>query len=222
MSALVEMRNLLVRRTGRTVLEIDRLDIPKGRVLALVGPNGAGKTTLLLVLARLLKPVHGDMRFKGKPVEKMHELDYRRNISLVMQEPLLLDMTAYDNIAVGLHFRHVAKDEINQRVETWGELLGIQHLRKRRGSTLSGGEAQRVALARAFVLKPDMLLLDEPFGALDKKTRSKLLEDLKNLLPETGATTIFSTHDEREVSALADLRIEMADGKIEAGDFAGN
>ncbi|MDP2995613.1 MAG: ATP-binding cassette domain-containing protein [Anaerolineales bacterium] len=214
MSTLVEIRNLLVRRAGRPVLEIDHLSLEKGRVLALVGPNGAGKSTLLLVLARLIKPERGDILLNGQPATGLRDRDYRRRIGLVMQDPLLLDMSVYDNIAIGLRFRHVPGLESARRVEAWVERLGIQHLKTRKAATLSGGEAQRVALARAFVLQPELLLLDEPFGALDKKTRTELLRDLKALLPTTGATTLFSTHDDREVNALADSKIELADGKI--------
>ncbi|HEX7542072.1 MAG TPA: ATP-binding cassette domain-containing protein, partial [Anaerolineales bacterium] len=101
-----------------------------------------------------------------------------------------------------------------RRVEAWAERLGIHHLKTRKAGTLSGGEAQRVALARAFVLQPELLLLDEPFSGLDKKIRAELLRDLKALLPTTGATTLFSTHDDREVNALADSKIELAEGKI--------
>jgi tungstate transport system ATP-binding protein len=214
MSSLLEIRDLLVRRSGRTALELDHLSIEKGRVVALVGPNGAGKSTLLLVLARLLKPTRGEILFNGQAIMSLHVRDYRRKIGLVMQEPLLLDMSVHENIAIGLHFRHTPGAEISQRVENWSTRLGIEALGSRKASSLSGGEAQRVALARAFVLQPDLLLLDEPFGALDSKTRTDLLNDLKTLLPTTGATTLFSTHDEREVSTLADSKIELAGGKI--------
>ncbi len=215
MSTLVEIRDLLVHRAGRPVLEIVHLNIERGRVLALVGPNGAGKSTLLLVLARLIKPERGDILLNGKPVTGLRDREYRCRIGLVMQDPLLLDMSVYENIAIGLRFRHVPGPESVRRVEAWAECLGIQHLKTRKAATLSGGEAQRVALARAFVLQPELLLLDEPFGALDKKTRTELLRDLKALLPTTGATTLFSTHDDREVNALADSKIELADGKIQ-------
>jgi tungstate transport system ATP-binding protein len=209
MNYFLEVSDLVVRRSGMIALEIDHLRLEEGKVSALVGPNGAGKSTLILVLAGLLKPVKGEILVEGKPILKMQAREYRRRIGLVMQEPLLLDMTAYDNIGIGLRFRHKSKTEISRRVAVWGERLGIEHLRKRRASTLSGGEAQRVALARAFVLQPELLLMDEPFGALDKKTRSGLINDLKSLLPETGATTLFSTHDEREVNTLADHQFEL-------------
>jgi len=217
MSTLVEIRDLLVHRAGRPVLEIDYLTIEKGRVLALVGPNGAGKSTLLLILARLIKPERGDILFIGQPATGLRDQDYHRRIGLVMQDPLLLDLSVYDNIAIGLRFRHVSRPETAHRVEDWAERLGIKHLKTRKAATLSGGEAQRVALARAFVLQPELLLLDEPFCALDKKARSELLRDLKTLLPTTGATTLFSTHDDRDVNALADCKIELADGKIYTG-----
>ncbi len=128
----------------------------------------------------------------------------------------MLNLSVYENIAIGLHFRHVPGREIARQVEDWGTRLGIRQLLARKASTLSGGEAQRVALARVFVLQPELLLLDEPFGALDRKTRIVLLNELKILLPTTSATTIFSTHDEREVDVLADNRIELASGKISA------
>ncbi|HEY5268916.1 MAG TPA: ATP-binding cassette domain-containing protein [Anaerolineales bacterium] len=214
MSTMIEIRDLLVRREKRVALEIEFLNIEKGRVMALVGPNGAGKSTLLLVLARLVKPERGEILINGQPTAGLRDREYRRRIGLVMQDPLLLNMSVYENIAIGLRFRHVSRPESARRVEAWVERLGIQHLKTRKAATLSGGEAQRVALARAFVLQPELLLLDEPFGGLDKKTRAELLRDLKALLPRTGATTLFSTHDDREVNALADSKIEMVEGKI--------
>jgi tungstate transport system ATP-binding protein len=215
-SKLIEIRDLLVRRSGRTVLEIDYLTVEKGKALALVGPNGAGKSTLLLVLARLLKPEHGEILFDGQPLERIKPLDYRRRIGLVMQEALLLNMSVTQNIALGLHFRGQPRHDINTHIDEWLERLKITHLKNRSAADLSGGEAQRVVLARAFVLQPELLLLDEPFGALDKKTRPELICDLKTLLPAMHVTTLFSTHEDREVNALADDKIELADGKIDS------
>jgi tungstate transport system ATP-binding protein len=214
MTNLIEINDLLVRREKRVVLEIETLFIEKGRVLAVAGPNGAGKTTLLLVLARLLKPERGEIQFDGQPLETIPDLKYRRCIGLVMQDSLLLNRSVFDNIATGLRFRCLPKTEVTRRANEWLERLGIFPLRKRPAVQLSSGEARRVALARAFALQPDLLLLDEPFSALDKKTRSELLRDLKVLLPTTGATTLFSTHDDREVNALADNLIELDYMKI--------
>ena len=166
---MIEIRNLLIQRNGRDVLKIDSLNIEHGETLAVVGPNGAGKSTLLLALARLLKPSDGGVIFNGSQVARLDDLEYRRKISFVFQDPLLLDMTVEQNIALGLKFRDTPKEEIHARVWKWIRQLGIETLAKRRASQLSGGEAQRVSLARAFVLEPELLLLDEPFAA-DRKS----------------------------------------------------
>jgi tungstate transport system ATP-binding protein len=220
MSDIIEIRNLIVRRSGRPVLEIDKLNIEVGKILALVGPNGAGKTTLLLVLARLLKPARGEILFNRMSIQGIKPREYRRRIGLVMQEALLLNLSVSQNVALGLHFRGLPGHEIGKRVDEWLERLNITHLKNRSAAKLSGGEAQRVALARAFVLQPELLLLDEPFSALDKKTRPELIRDLKTLLPAMHTTTLFSTHEDREVNALADSKIELLDGKIDAGGSA--
>jgi tungstate transport system ATP-binding protein len=216
MTDLVVIHSLLVRREKRLALEIERLAIEKGRVLAVAGPNGAGKTTLLLVLARLLKPERGRIEFDGRPLESISDLDYRRRIGLVMQDSLLLNRSVFDNIAIGLRFRRLPKDEITRRVDEWLECLGISHLRQRPALQLSGGEARRVALARAFALQPDLLLLDEPFSALDRASRHKLQDDLKTILAGANITTVFSTHSEADVQKLADRKIELNGGKLEA------
>jgi tungstate transport system ATP-binding protein len=216
MSTLVEIRGLLVRCAGRPVLEIDHLTIEKGRVLAVAGPNGAGKTTLLLILARLLKPERGEIQFDSQPLESIPDLDYRRRIGLVMQDSLLLNRSVIDNVTTGLRFRHLPKTEVTRRVEEWLERLGISHLRERPALQLSGGEARRVALARAFALQPDLLLLDEPFSALDRASRHRLQDDLKTILAGTNTTTVFSTHSEADVQKLSDCKIELNGGKPEA------
>ena len=203
MKALVEIHDLLVKRGDHPVLQLDELTILEGEVLAVVGPNGAGKSTLLLTLARLLKPERGKIQFNGQQVAAEFDTSYRRRIALVMQDPLLFDTSVFDNVASGLWFRGVSKNVIRRDVPLWLERLGVGHLSKRRAGELSGGEAQRVSLARALVLKPQLLLLDEPFSALDPPTRSRLLEDLSMLLNETDTTTVFVTHDLNEAVQLA-------------------
>jgi tungstate transport system ATP-binding protein len=203
MKTLVELHNLLVKRGDHPALQLDYLAIWEGEVLGIVGPNGAGKSTLLLTLARLLKPEQGEILFNGQQARVESDTAYRRRIALVMQDPLLFDTSVFDNVASGLRFRGVAKEEIRRKVPLWLERLGVGHLSNRRAGQLSGGEAQRVSLARALVLEPQLLLLDEPFSALDPPTRSRLLEDLDALLDETTTTTVFVTHDLTEAEQLS-------------------
>lgn len=203
MTPLVEIRDLLVRRGEHPALQLDHLAIENGEILAVVGPNGAGKSTLLLTLARLLKPERGEILLNGQPAWAESDTDYRRRIALVMQDPLLFDTSVFDNAASGLRFRGISKEEIRYKVALWLDRLGVGHLAKRRAGQLSGGEAQRVSLARALILEPQLLLLDEPFSALDPPTRSRLLGDLNALLKETATTTVFVTHDLPEAAQLA-------------------
>lgn len=214
MTPILEIEDLLVQRDGRTVLEVDHLALEKGQVLAVIGPNGAGKSTLLLTLSRLLPYEHGQIRFCGQPLTDMQPLAYRRRLSLVLQDPLLLDGSVFDNVATGLRFRHIPRPEINQRVDEWLERLGVNHLRQRPSRQLSGGEAQRVSLARAFALQPDLLLLDEPFSALDAPTRARLLEDFQVLLADTTITTVFITHDLDEALYLGDQVAVLLSGRL--------
>jgi ABC-type sugar transport system ATPase subunit len=200
---LIEINNLQIKRNENIALEIPSLSIQRGETLTVVGPNGAGKSTLLLALARLLKPSHGDILYDGKSLKEWDELEYRRKISFVFQAPLLMDMTVEQNVGLGLKFRGTPKEEVRERVGKWMKQLGVESLAKRRAGQLSGGEAQRVSLARAFVLDPVLLLLDEPFSALDPPTRAKLIEDLASLLIEDHRTAVFVTHNLNEAAKLS-------------------
>jgi len=209
---LVKIQNLSVKRGRKQVLAVDTLTLDRGDVLAVVGPNGAGKSTLLLVLARLINPTEGSIRLEGQEI--ISDLAYRRRIALVLQDPLLFDRSVFDNVASGLRFRGWPKKEIDRTVHLWLERLGILELKNRRATELSGGEAQRVSLARAFVLKPELLLLDEPFSALDPPTRRRLVEQLSALLEDTGTTTVLVTHDLAEAARLGKRMAIIWDGRL--------
>ena len=214
MTALIEIRDLVIQRGGHEALQISALDIHRGETLALVGPNGAGKSTLLLALAKLIKPALGQINFNGDSFSKLNDLEYRRKISFVFQDPLLLDMSVEENIALGLKFRGLTKEDIQMRVNQWMKQLGIDSLAKRRAGQISGGEAQRISLARAFVLEPELLLLDEPFSALDPPTRANLLDDLSALLAKDHRTALFVTHNLNEAAKLSQRIAIIIKGKL--------
>jgi tungstate transport system ATP-binding protein len=203
-----------VWRDRQQVLAIEALRVEETQVLAVIGPNGSGKSTLLLTIARLLKTERGQINFRGRPLQEQNELAYRRRISLVLQEPLLLDTSVFNNVAAGLRFRKIPREELTRRVETWLEQLGISHLRDRPARQLSGGEAQRVSLARSLALNPELLMLDEPFSGLDTPTRTRLLEDFQSLRTATGTTTIFVTHDLDEALYLGDQVAVLINGRL--------
>jgi ABC-type proline/glycine betaine transport system ATPase subunit len=211
---LIEINNLQIKRNENLALEIPSLSIQRGETLTVVGPNGAGKSTLLLALARLLKPSRGDILYEGKLLKEWDELEYRRKISFVFQAPLLMDMTVEQNVGLGLKFRGTPKEEARERVGKWMRQLGVESLAKRRAGQLSGGEAQRVSLARAFVLDPELLLLDEPFSALDPPTRAKLIEDLLSLLPADHRTAVFVTHNLNEATKFSDRIAVIVSGML--------
>jgi tungstate transport system ATP-binding protein len=166
-------------------------------------------------LALLEKPAAGQIRLGGEPVDwRRGLLSARRRLSLVLQEPLLFDTTVVENVATGLKLRGVPRAEITRRVEAWLERLGIAHLARRQARTLSGGEAQRTSLARALVLEPELLLLDEPFAALDAPTREVLTDDLVPLLRETRTTTVLVTHDRDEAIEIGVRLAVILAGRI--------
>ncbi|MFQ5897259.1 MAG: ABC transporter ATP-binding protein [Candidatus Methylomirabilia bacterium] len=221
MSAVVELSGVRVTYGEAVVLEVPWLEVRAGEILAVIGPNGSGKSTLLRMIGLLEAPGAGEVRFRGERVSKGRLLSVRRKMASVFQDPLLTDATVFENVALGLRFHHVAASEIGHRVRSWLARFGIAGLAARQARTLSGGEAQRTALARALVLKPDLLLLDEPFSALDQPTRETLIEDLSVILREDGIATVLVTHDRGEAMALADWVAVMKGGEILQVDEAG-
>lgn len=212
---LLQARNLQVHRGGAQVLDVPALDLRAGEVLALMGPNGAGKSTLMLALAGLLPPSKGELRFRDAELRTRGDREaFRRRMTMVFQDPLLFDATVAQNIASGLKLRRVPVAERNAQVEDWARRLGLGDLLDRSARHLSGGEAQRTALARAFVLRPEILFLDEPFSALDAQAREGLIDDLGHILAGTGTTAVISTHDQGEAARLSHRLAVMQEGRI--------
>jgi tungstate transport system ATP-binding protein len=216
-SALMTLRGVQVRRGERAILDVASLDVWPREVLAVLGPNGAGKSTLLHVMALLLVPDRGEIRFEGEMVDARRDpVPVRRRMAVVFQEPLLFDTTVFANVATGLRLRGVDRAAERARVEVWLGRLGIEHLAGRAARTLSAGEARRASLARALVLEPELLLLDEPFSALDYPTRQALLAELPPLLAAARTTTVLVTHDPTDAQALATRALALQDGRITA------
>jgi tungstate transport system ATP-binding protein len=209
-------QGLSVLYAGRTVLDVPHIEIQAGEILAVIGPNGAGKSTLLRVLGLLEVPTSGVVRFRGNPLAWTGQdlLAIRRCFASVFQDALLCDTTVQANVTLGLKLRGRSSGQAAIQVEPWLTRLGIAHLARREARTLSGGEAQRTSLARAFAIHPDVLFLDEPFGALDPPTRDELLTVLQSLLRQEGTTTVFVTHDRDEALRLGDRIAVMLDGRI--------
>jgi tungstate transport system ATP-binding protein len=207
------LRDIRVQYGTVTALEISSFDVHAGEVVALIGANGAGKSTLLRVMGLLQRPTSGSVRFRGERANWKDALRLRRRMASVLQEPLLLNATVYDNTALGLKLRGLSRTQIDQKLWPWLERLGISRLAGRQVRSLSGGEAQRTSLARGFILDPELLLLDEPFSALDAPTREILLRDLQEILAETGITAVMATHDLQE-AALAKRIGVLSRGKL--------
>jgi len=194
------------------------LDIRSGELIALLGPSGSGKTTLLRLIAGLEWPTGGSIRFGDEDASGLNVQE--RNVGFVFQSyALFKHMTVADNIGFGLRVRprgtRPAAAEIRRRAAELLDLVQLSGLGHRFPAQLSGGQRQRVALARALAIEPRVLLLDEPFGALDAKVRRELRQWLRELHDKTGHTTVFVTHDQEEALELADRVVVMSQGRIE-------
>ncbi|MEY2583805.1 MAG: sulfate/thiosulfate transport system ATP-binding protein [Ilumatobacteraceae bacterium] len=205
----------VVKRFGDFVaLDNVSIDIPTGSLTALLGPSGGGKSTLLRIIAGLEQPDSGSIEIAGE--ESTSLPPQRRNVGFVFQHyAAFKHMTVRGNVAFGLEIRKRPKREVNARVD---ELLALVHLSQfadRYPSQLSGGQRQRMALARALAVEPQVLLLDEPFGALDAKVRKELRDWLRRLHDEVHVTTVFVTHDQEEAMEVADEIVVINNGSVE-------
>lgn len=215
----IEIRQLCVMRRERRVLKLEEVAIEAGEIIGLVGPNGAGKSTLLQVLNLQLPYERGELRLFGQAVAKGGALTLRRRCSMVFQDTLLLAGSVFDNVALALRFRGLSEPIIAAKVDAALQAFHCSHLIARPARSLSGGEAQRVCLARALVSQPEILLLDEPFAALDAATRGGILRELKEIARRQRMTVLLVSHNFQEVLAFAERALVLVDGRIVQDDL---
>ena len=208
-----QLSNISYKYDGKRVLDIPELAIRKNQITSLIGSNGSGKTTLLNLLAFLEKPVAGELSFFGNDTTNISQLALRRRVAMVSQSPYLLRGTVFDNIVKGLKLHGLSKHDQNQQAEQAMHTVGITEFKDRNVKKLSGGEAQKVTLARALALKPEVLLMDEPFSHLDQKSSAKLEVLLRQLVEEQNTTIVLSTHDHLQGMVLADQGISLVAGR---------
>jgi sulfate transport system ATP-binding protein len=210
----ISARNVTKRFGDFVALDDVSIDVPDGGLTALLGPSGSGKSTLLRVIAGLEQPDNGQVLISGEDNTTTRVQD--RNVGFVFQHyAAFKHMTVFDNIAFGLRVRGEGAGTIQERVRSLIKLVHLRGFERRFPSQLSGGQRQRMALARALAVEPRVLLLDEPFGALDAKVRHELRTWLRRLHDEVHVTTIFVTHDQEEAMDVAEQIIVMNDGRVE-------
>ena len=216
----IEVRNVGKRFGDFVALEDVSITVEDGALTALLGPSGSGKSTLLRIIAGLETPDAGEVLIGGHDVTRSPART--RDVGFVFQHYApFKNMTVHDNVAFGLSVRKRPKDEISARVQELLGLVRLDGLAKRYPSQLSGGQLQRMALARALAVQPQVLLLDEPFGALDAQVRAELREWLRRLHDEIHVTTIFVTHDQEEAMEVARQIVVMNAGRIEQAGAPG-
>ena len=210
----LELEGVNVWLGAQHVLKNIDLSVAQGECVALLGPSGCGKTTTLRTIAGFIVPQEGSVSIAGKSTKNLPP--NKRNVGLVFQDYALFPhMTVSENVGYGLRMRKIDGTSRSEQVEQALAMVQLLHLKDRMPSQLSGGQRQRIALARALVIQPDILLLDEPLGALDRKLRDQMQVELKQLQKKLGITTIIVTHDQEEALSLADRVAVMFDGQIE-------
>ncbi len=214
MRKLIEFRNIVKNFDGQIVLKGVNLNIYENEFVTLLGPSGCGKTTLLRILGGFLEQDEGTVIFDGQCIDNVPA--YKREINTVFQRYALFPhLNVYENIAFGLRIKKLGNDIIAQKVNRMLSLVNLEGYEKRNVTKLSGGQQQRVAIARALVNEPNVLLLDEPLGALDLKLRKEMQRELKRIQQEVGITFIFVTHDQEEALTMSDKIVVMNAGEIE-------
>ena len=212
-SVAVELDGVTKRFGDIIALDAVSLLVRRGELMTLLGPSGCGKTTLLNLVAGFLMPDSGEIAIDGRRVTDLPT--YRREIGIMFQNYALFPhMSVAANVGYGLRMRRIAKPEIARRVADALALVKLQGLEDRKPRQLSGGQQQRVALARALVIRPRVLLLDEPFSALDRNLRASMQVEIKEIQSKLGVTTIFVTHDQSEALSLSDRIAVIAQGRI--------
>ena len=210
---LIDLQHISKDYDGVTVLDDINRYIRKKEFVTLLGPSGCGKTTTLRIIAGFETPSSGKLLFEGKDILDIPP--YKRRVNTVFQKYALFPhLNVFDNIAFGLKLKKMPKDEIKRRVQSMLELVNLTGYEKRHVDALSGGQQQRIAIARSLVNEPEVLLLDEPLGALDLKLRKEMQLELKSMQQRLGITFLYVTHDQEEALTMSDTIVVMRDGHI--------
>lgn len=215
MGNIIELKHITKRfKDGFVAVEDFNLEVEKGSFVTFLGPSGCGKTTTLRMIAGFDTPTEGEMLLDGKDISKLPP--NKRPINTVFQRYALFPhLNVIDNVAFGLKLKKLPKDEIRKKVKKALEIVDLEGFEKRKIQTLSGGQQQRIAIARAIVNEPEILLLDEPLGALDLKMRKEMQLELKSMHDKLGITFIYVTHDQEEALTMSDKIVVMNEGKIQ-------
>ncbi|MBS4540144.1 ABC transporter ATP-binding protein [Clostridium sp. D2Q-11] len=211
---IIKLEELQKEYSGTKVLKNIDLKVKKNEFLTLLGPSGCGKTTTLRIIGGFELPTKGNVYFDGDKINDVPP--YKRQINTVFQKYALFPhMNIFENIAFGLKIKKISQKEIKQKVSRMLRLVGLEGYENREINSLSGGQQQRIAIARALVNEPQVLLLDEPLGALDLKLRKEMQIELKSMQREVGITFIYVTHDQEEALTMSDTIVVMDKGKIQ-------
>ena len=211
---IFDLKNITVAYGDNTVLKNLNLSIHDREFITLLGPSGCGKTTTLRIIGGFIEPDEGEVFFEGQKINGVPP--YKRQVNTIFQRYALFPhLNVYENVVFGLRLRHLPENEIKETAREMLELVNLKGFEKRHISSLSGGQQQRVAIARALAVKPRVLLLDEPLGALDLKLRKDMQVELKNIQQRLGITFIYVTHDQEEALSMSDTIVVMDNGLIQ-------
>ena len=213
-SVIVSLRDIVVEFDGQRILDGLNLDIHDKEFVTLLGSSGCGKTTTLRLIAGFLEPTSGKVLLKGEDITGVPP--YKRPVNTVFQKYALFPhLNVFENVAFGLRLKKMDEETIRRKVRDMLEVVGLKGFERRSIGQMSGGQQQRIAIARSLLLRPEVLLLDEPFSALDAKIRQQMREELRKIQTDLNITVVFVTHDQEEAMALSDRVIVMNKGTIE-------